>query len=129
MVRPFLILACLTLPAAAQDPICADPPDQQTMTACAYQEWQTADAELNSVYRRVMAMLKDQDAQLYAAQRGGPEALRDAQRAWITFRDKTCEAEGFAMRGGTAEPMVVAFCLTRITRERIGHLYGMLETY
>lgn len=135
MFRPFLALASLAClaslvtPAAAQDPICANPPDQMTMTDCAYQEWKTADAELNSVYKRVMGMLKDQDDQLDDAQRGGPEALRDAQRAWITFRDKTCEAEGFAMRGGTAEPMVVGFCLTRITRERIAHLYGMLETY
>ena len=76
-----------------------------------------------------MAVLKDQDGQLYVGLRGGPEALRDAQRAWITFRDKTCEAEGFAMRGGTAEPIVVGFCLTRVTRERIGHLYGMLQAY
>jgi uncharacterized protein YecT (DUF1311 family) len=129
MFRPVLFLACLATPAAAQDAICSDPPDQMTMTQCAHQEWQIADAELNSVYKRVTAMLKEQDAQLDAVLRGGPEALRDAQRAWITFRDKTCEAEGFAMRGGSAEPMVVAFCLTRITRERIAHLYGMLQTY
>ena len=129
MIRPLVLLACLAPPVAAQDANCSDPPDQVTMTQCAYQEWQTADAELNSAYKRAMAMLKDQDAQMDAALRGGPEALRDAQRAWITFRDKTCEAEGFAMRGGSAEPMIVAFCLTRITRERIGHLYGMLETY
>lgn len=129
MIRPLLALACLTLPAAGQDAICANPPDQMTMTQCAYQEWQAADAELNSVYQRAMAILRDQDARLDAAQRGGPEALRDAQRAWITFRDKACEAEGFAMRGGSAEPMVVAFCLTRITRERIAHLYDMAQTF
>ncbi len=129
MIRPFLILACLGLPAAAQDADCTNPPDQMTITQCAYQEWQTADAELNSVYKRAMAKLQEQDSQLDAALRGGPEALRDAQRAWITFRDKTCEAEGFAMRGGSGEPMVVAFCLTRITRERTAHLYDMLRTY
>jgi uncharacterized protein YecT (DUF1311 family) len=129
MIRPFLILVGLGLPATAQESDCTNPPDQMTITQCAYEEWQTADAELNSVYKRATAILKDQDSRLDAAMRGGPEALRDAQRAWITFRDKTCEAEGFAMRGGSAEPMVVAFCLTRITRERIGHLYGMLETY
>lgn len=129
MIRPLFALACLLLPAGAQAQSCAAAENQMELNQCAYEEWQTADAELNSAYKRVMAMLKDQDSQLYADLRGGPEALRDAQRAWITFRDKTCEAEGFQMRGGTAEPMVVAFCLTRVTRERIGHLYGMLESY
>ncbi len=99
------------------------------LTQCAYQEWQVADAELNAVYQRVTEMLTAQDADLSADLRGGPEALRQAQRAWITFRDKTCEAEGFAMRGGSGEPMVVGFCLTKVTRERIGHLYGMLDAY
>lgn len=122
-----LALTGLTLPASAQD--CSGAQTQVELNQCAYSAWQTADAELNAVYKRVMAVLKEQDGQLYVGLRGGPEALRDAQRAWITFRDKTCEAEGFAMRGGTAEPMVVGFCLARITRERISHLYGMLQVY
>lgn len=49
MIRPLLFLACIAAPAAAQSPNCANPPDQMTMTDCAYREWQTADAELNSV--------------------------------------------------------------------------------
>ena len=129
MFRPCLILACLTLPAVAQTQSCANAQNQMELTNCAYQEWQVADAELNAVYPRVMAILKAQDADLDPIQQGGPEALRDAQRAWITFRDKTCEAEGFAMRGGSAEPMVVAGCLRFLTEERIGHLYGMLDAY
>ena len=84
------ILACLGLPAAAQEADCTNAPDQMTMNQCAYEEWQTADAELNAVYKRAMAMLEGRrTAQLDADVRGGPEALRDAQRAWITFRDKT----------------------------------------
>lgn len=129
MIRPLLVLAVLACPAVAQAQDCANPQVQMEITECAFREWKIADAELNSGYKRAMAMMNEQNSQLDASMRGGPEALRDAQRAWITFRDKTCEAEGFAMRGGSGEPMVVAFCLTRITRERIAHLYGMLETY
>lgn len=129
MIRAFLILACLALPAAAQAQSCADAQNQMELTQCAYDEWQIADAELNEVYPRVMAILKAQDAELDPIYQGGPAALRDAQRAWVTFRDKTCEAEGFAMRGGSAEPMVVAGCLRTLTEERIGHLYGMLDAY
>lgn len=129
MIRPILALACLALPTAAPAQSCATAKNQMELNACVYEDWQIADAELNATYQRVMAVLKAQDADLDTDLRGGPEALREAQRAWITFRDKTCEAEGFAMRGGSAEPMVVGSCLGRLTRERIGHLYAMLDGY
>jgi uncharacterized protein YecT (DUF1311 family) len=56
-------------------------------------------------------------------------ALREAQRAWITFRDKACEAEGFAMRGGSAEPLLVYGCMRQLTEERTGHLTVMVQAY
>ena len=69
---------------------------QMDMNQCAEQDWEAADAELNARlqdgrWRGMKAM----DANLPADLQGGAEALRDAQRAWITFRDTNCEAEGY----------------------------------
>ena len=129
MLRPILVLACLTLPAAAQEVDCANAMAQVDLNACAYQDWEAADADLNAAYKRAMALLQDWDANLPAAEQGGAQALKEAQRAWITFRDKACEAEGYAMRGGSAEPLLVYGCMRLLTEERTGHLTGMVEAY
>lgn len=129
MFRPCLFLACLTLPAAAQDVDCATAMAQQDLNQCAYQEWEAADAELNDVYGQAMSLLKTWDTDLPDDEKGGAQALKDAQRAWITFRDKACEAEGFAMKGGSAEPLLVYGCMRQLTEERVGHLRGLLDAY
>lgn len=129
MLRPILVLACLTLPAAAQEVDCANAMAQVDLNACAYQDWEAADADLNAAYKRAMALLQDWDANLLAAEQGGAQALKEAQRAWITFRDKACEAEGYAFKGGSAEPLLVYGCMRVLTEERTAHLTSMVEAY
>lgn len=129
MLRPILVLACLTLPAAAQEVDCANAMAQVDLNACAYQDWEAADADLNAAYKRAMALLQDWDANLPSAEQGGAQALKEAQRAWITFRDKACEAEGYAFKGGSAEPLLVYGCMRVLTEERTAHLTSMVEAY
>ena len=129
MLRPILVLACLPLPAAAQEVDCANAMAQVDLNACAYQDWEAADADLNAAYKRAMALLQDWDANLPAAEQGGAQALKEAQRAWITFRDKACEAEGYAFKGGSAEPLLVYGCMRVLTEERTAHLTSMVEAY
>jgi uncharacterized protein YecT (DUF1311 family) len=129
MLRPFLVLACLTLPAAAQEVDCANAMAQQDMNQCAYADWEAADAELNDAYRNAIALLTQWDANLPQDEQGGAAALKEAQRAWITFRDKTCEAEGYAMKGGSAEPLLIYGCMRLVTEERTNHLTSMVEAY
>lgn len=129
MIRPFLAFACLALPAAAQGVDCANPVTQMEMNQCAYDDWETADADLNTAYQRAMALMTQWDSDLPAAEKGGAEALKDAQRAWITFRDKACEAEGYAMKGGSAEPLLVYGCMRQLTEDRTGQLDGLVDAY
>ena len=129
MFRPFFIVACLTLPAAAQEVDCANAMAQADLNQCAYQDWEAADAALNDAYQEAMALLQDWDANLPEEEQGGAEALKEAQRAWITFRDKACEAEGYAMKGGSAEPLLVYGCMRLLTEERTNHLTSMAEAY
>lgn len=129
MFRPFFIVACLTLPAAAQEVDCANAMAQADLNQCAFQDWEAADAALNDAYQEAMALLQDWDANLPEEEQGGAEALKEAQRAWITFRDKACEAEGYAMKGGSAEPLLVYGCMRLLTEERTNHLTSMAEAY
>lgn len=129
MFRPFLILACLALPAAAQEIDCAHAVAQADLNQCAYAEWEAADAILNSAYREAMVLMKAWDRDLPQDESGAADALKEAQRAWIAFRDKACEAEGYAMKGGSAEPLLVYGCMRQLTEDRTGQLVAMLNAY
>ncbi len=117
----------LTLPASAQTPDCANAVTQQDMNICAEEDWQEADAALNGTYATVMAAMKAMDADLPPALQGGEDALRTAQRAWITYRDANCTAAGFPMRGGSAEPLLVYGCLRQMTLNRTAELSGLID--
>lgn len=134
MPRPVLLF-CLPLiagtaawvvPARAQVD-CADPGTQSAMNLCAQQAWQRADADLNAVYREARAVMRQIDSGLPVAQRGAEIALRDAQRSWITYRDAACTAEGFTVYGGSMQGMVVAFCLEKLTLQRVEDLELLAE--
>jgi uncharacterized protein YecT (DUF1311 family) len=110
-------------PAAAQQVDCANPMVQVEMNYCAEQAWMRADAELNDAWSMARDYAKGLDGDLPAAERGIFQALLDGQRAWIVYRDKTCEAEGGPMRGGAAEPRRIFGCRERRTGGRGGGVY------
>lgn len=120
IIAVFLFAALLIPVPALAD--CSDPQNQSEMNICAHDAYMAADKELNEVYGRAMAVMKEMDRYLEAGLKGAAITLRAAQRAWIVFRDKACEAYGFQARGGSMEPMLVGGCLARLTRERTKHL-------
>ena len=124
-----LMLSLLPLAAAAQEVDCENAVAQVEMTYCAEQDWVAADADLNEAYTAAMAMMKDIDTGLPRDQRGAATFLRDGQRAWITFRDAACAAEGYMMHGGSAEPMVIYGCYARLTETRAADLWMVAEAY
>jgi uncharacterized protein YecT (DUF1311 family) len=119
----------LAQPALAQDVDCANAETQMEMTFCAEQDWQTADADLNEAYAAARAVMRKIDAGLPKPEQGAEANLREGQRAWVTFRDATCAAEGYAMHGGSAEPMLIYSCRARLTQQRSGDLWVMAEEY
>lgn len=66
---------------------------QSEMNQTAYANYKKVDAELNRVYKKLMAK---QDAT-------GAAKLKKSQRAWIVFRDAEMSFGGNEMRGGSAE--------------------------
>lgn len=114
--------AAASTPSDARTLDCTTQRTQLEMTMCAGQDYSKADAELNTVYAEARAAMKSFDANLPPGQRGAARALLEAQRAWIPFRDAACKAEGFLYGGGSIQPMVVAECLARLTRQRTQEL-------
>jgi len=124
-----MILPLMLTLLAAQQPgwNCADPQAQQEMNVCARRDFERADAELNAEYRRAVAHARvsdrEQSGRIEGDDRPGDEAtLREAQRAWVVFRDAHCRLEGYEARGGTMEPLVYETCRADVTRARIAQL-------
>ena len=108
--------------AAQQDDVDIEDPcpgsgSQHELNRCAAAARDKADAELNKVYRELM---KD----MGATER---TKLRAAQLAWIKFRDAQCDYESVGNKGGSIYPMVVSFCLARVTGTRVKQLQEILR--
>ena len=90
---------------------------QSAMNATAAQNLRRADQALNAQYTATTGQLSTPSRTL----------LRDAQRAWITFRDQQCRYESSAVRGGSAFAMVQSDCLARLTVERTRELRRLAQ--
>jgi len=131
-MRALWILAVwvvLAPPGSAQEVDCANAVAQVEMTFCAQQDFLAADTDLNRVYKDARATMIRIDSDLPASQRGAEIALRDAQRAWITFRDQACLAEAYSWHGGSGEPMIYASCQENLTRRRVEDLIELAQGY
>lgn len=118
MLRGLAVLVTLASPVAAQVLDCPDATSQAEMTGCAARAYEAADGDLNLAYKMAMERARSMDEYLQDGQVPAVEILRDAQRAWLPFRDQACEAESLMARGGTMQNMIFFMCLERLTRNR-----------
>lgn len=112
-----ILAALMFAPASAEDDSdsnCIS--GQSNMDACSSPIYTVADAKLNLAYRALREVLS------------APERikLRDAERAWIAYRDKECEFEAMGSVGGTDHPHEVARCLADRTNTRLAELNRMV---
>ncbi len=84
-----------------------------------------ADAELNRYYAAAMERLADQGED-YAKAR---TELRDAQRAWIKYRDSECGAVFTSWYPGSIARTMAADCSDRLTRARTHAIWAHWLTY
>ncbi len=135
MISAAVWLAALASGVSAEEPLrnCDDTVTQQDMNWCANQDYLAADAELNRVWPEAATVMQDYDQALEedgAYDDGRPgyyEALLDAQRAWLKYRDAQCVVEGYWARGGSLEPLLVSTCKTHLTKLRIEDLRELVE--
>ena len=118
------LLAALALASQTppEDRDCDDAMNQSELNFCAARNFEKADAELNRQFRAVITELRADGFDYDDGRQSGEQKLREAQRAWIIFRDAHCTLEAYESRGGSMEPMLYNGCRARITRERIVQL-------
>ncbi len=121
MIRAIVVAAGLILaaaPAFADEPTCDRNDQTQTgMNICAAADAAAADKKLNLLYQQLTAK----------AEANEKTALRDAQRAWVAYRDKECAYETIGSEGGSIRPMEESMCVTALTNARIADFQKFLS--
>lgn len=89
------------------------------MLDCLRGETARWDQRLNTAYRAIMNNRDVSDATR--------NSLREAQRAWITYRDAACTTAGnLEAEGGSLALIVTGDCVLRMTAQRAAELDGGL---
>jgi uncharacterized protein YecT (DUF1311 family) len=104
--------------ARADDKIdCDNAMNQNDMNICASQDFDRSDAKLNKVYKALVAKLEGKEI----------DQLKEAQRAWLTYRDAECRYTVRQNEGGSIYPTVWFGCLTQQTETRTKQLQAHLD--
>jgi uncharacterized protein YecT (DUF1311 family) len=124
-VHPFSFIA------KSRSRICAVPRMQRKaaaqveMNACASQEAARVDAELNAIYRKLLAIT--------AAQPEAVARIRAAERAWIAYRNAFVlgmyPASNKLAEYGSMYPMEADLLRARLTRRQIDALWELVQQY
>ncbi|RWC13464.1 MAG: DUF1311 domain-containing protein [Mesorhizobium sp.] len=108
----------LTMPAARAAAVdCAAAKTQADLATCTTANAASADAGLNAVYKALAARLAPADL----------KRLRDAQRAWIPFRDKECAFRTQPYADGSVYSSLVGVCKAELTKARLAQLQHQLQ--
>ena len=120
---------------SSQDP-CAGAETQAEANRCTTQQYGEADARLDSLYRKLLGELekeladarrmKNADQIKYVEK--GLTGLKEAERAWIRYRDLHCQAAAQQFEGGSIKPTIWNSCMTQVTEHRIEELKQAYET-
>ncbi len=84
---------------------------------CTGKTYEAADAKLNSTYKKLQSLLDAADK----------TTLKDNQRAWIKYRDATCDFETEPTVGTTGMSTYTNECLSRLTGSRTTDLEKAIE--
>jgi uncharacterized protein YecT (DUF1311 family) len=123
---PIVLLLLISTSAVSQskeNPCWKTAMAQSEMNHCAGEDARKADAELNRVYQNLLSKMKGDVS--------ATKKVREAQRAWVAFRDAQLEAlypaENKQGEYGSIYPMCYAIVVTTMTKERTAQLRRMLQ--
>jgi uncharacterized protein YecT (DUF1311 family) len=115
LLLPASLLAFATAAQAADD--CANAQTQAEINACIGGAYKASDKQLNDLYGQYRQRL---DA-------GQKKALTAAQKAWLNYRDLSCQFETAGAKGGSGYPMAYNSCLTAMTDNRTKELQALSD--
>jgi uncharacterized protein YecT (DUF1311 family) len=112
------------------EPNCINPVTQSDMTRCEVLRFEAADRAMNRQWKLTLAAERTADRSPSADGRPAyADQLLKAQRAWLAYRDEHCRSDGYRMRGGSAEPMLIAGCRAELTEQRTKQLAALVEDH
>jgi len=101
------------------------------MEQCASDELKRVDVQLNVFYRQLTSEIKISDKQ--AANMGPPvngvALLVANEKAWITFRDSTCNLSDAQLQGGSGTGLADLQCQIDETNIRITKLQSLIKDW
>ena len=92
---------------------------QSELTEQAVNEWKEADQLLNRQYQKLQGLL-DKEAR---------DKLRQAQKAWVEFRDKEAVLQADLTRGGSMAAMLFYAKMADLTQDRTRQLKALEAGY
>tara|TARA_R110001592_G_scaffold15536_4_gene67614 strand:+ start:162 stop:542 length:381 start_codon:yes stop_codon:yes gene_type:complete len=90
---------------------------QQEMNQEVKSDYEIADAQLNKVYKELRIRLSDTEK----------AGLKEAQLAWLNYRDKNAEFAMSLYEGGSIAPMVYSAAMASVTEARVDELKSMFR--
>lgn len=105
---------------------CSSPGTTLEINECLLAEYKEIDAKLNATYQRVMRELSKPDVPGHINYEEAKENLIQAQRAWITYRDKDCFAVYALSVGASMRGQLSLQCKRSRTEQRIRELEEFL---
>lgn len=116
-IRMYLAISLfVSLPAQASKD-CTSADTTADMVYCASHDFRVADERLNAVYKELLTALDPE----------GREKLRNAQRAWLRFRDTNGEFAADVWRNGSQQAVVYYSAVTEMTITRTRELQKEIE--
>ena len=131
-----MLCGCVLLqdaPASGEDVRdvdCNNAMTQVDMNQCAAEDYRKADAAMNAQWAETRAaMLAWDKATPPSDDNGAAKRLLASQRAWLAFRDATCDVEGYSVEGGSMQPLVISSCLAALTTRRTEDFKSLVGLY
>ena len=113
--------------AQSGDLDCSNPQNQTTMNRCAFLDFEEADLELNAIWPAARKANATFAQYLPEERKADANALLEAQRAWIKFRDAHCASIAMPNAGGTIYPLIYNSCRAGVTRQRTEQLRQLVD--
>ena len=118
----FLLISLLITSASSAQELESKDPCEDAMTTvelqeCLGQQYQQWDVKLNLVYKKIRSKLS-------VARK---TKLKEAQLAWIVFRDKSAEFEASEEEGGSLYSLVYLSVMAALTEQRVENLREILK--
>jgi uncharacterized protein YecT (DUF1311 family) len=125
MMRVFICLGLLLAAFDVSAIECKSEGNQLELNQCALDDFEKADRALNETYQTLIKQMQDDKTYI--------DALREAQRAWIRFRDAelkamfSCDEEDVRVCWGSMYNLLYLNAKTELTQARAKRLQRFIE--